>query len=127
MALALSNTFHDSSTRCESLLFQQSGLQAYNGAHKMHGYTFYLTTEDDNWTEAPWNYGSSALGIMNVPCLIGAVLGCAYGGWFSDQFVRWVTKRNGGIQEAEFRLWLLLPATIFFPNWHASLWHWKRK
>ncbi|KAG0650383.1 putative MFS-type transporter [Hyphodiscus hymeniophilus] len=77
--------------------------------------TFYLTTEDDNWTEVPWSYGSSALGIMNLPCLLGAVIGCAYGGWFSDHFMRWMTKCNGGIQEAEFRLYLLLPATILFP------------
>jgi MFS family permease len=53
---------------------------------------------------------------MDMPCLIGAVLGCAYGGWFSDPFVRWMTRRNGGIQEAEMRLWLLLPATILFPT-----------
>jgi MFS family permease len=63
--------------------------------------TFYLTTEDDIWIEPPWNYGTAALGIMNLPCLIGAILGCAYGGWFSDKFVRWMTRRNGGIQEAE--------------------------
>lgn len=77
--------------------------------------TFYLTTEDDNWTLGPWNYGDVALGVMQVPCLIGAILGCAYGGWFSDRFVQWMTRRNNGIQEAEFRLWLLLPASICFP------------
>lgn len=78
--------------------------------------TFYLTTEDDNWTSSPWNYGTGALGVMDMPCLIGAVLGCAYGGWFSDPFVRWMTRRNGGIQEAEMRLWLLIPATVLFPT-----------
>ena len=77
--------------------------------------TFYLTTEDDSWTLPPWNYSDAALGNMNIPCLIGAVLGCMYGGWFSDPFVRWMARRNGGIQEAEMRLWLLLPATLFFP------------
>jgi len=78
--------------------------------------TFYLTSESDNWTGPPWNYGTGALGVMDMPCLIGAVLGCAYGGWFSDPFVRWMTRRNGGIQEAEMRLWLLLPATVLFPT-----------
>ena len=78
--------------------------------------TFYLTTESNNWTSSPWNYGTSALGTMDMPCLIGAVLGCAYGGWLSDPFVRWMTRRNGGIQEAEMRLWMLLPATILFPT-----------
>ena len=51
---------------------------------------------------------------MDIPCLIGDVFGCAYGGWFSDKFVNQMTRRNGGIQEAEFRLWLLLPASLFF-------------
>jgi MFS family permease len=78
--------------------------------------TFYLTSESNNWTSSPWNYSTSALGIMDMPCLIGAVLGCLYGGWFSDPFVRWMTRRNDGIQEAEMRLWLLLPATILFPT-----------
>lgn len=78
--------------------------------------TFYLTSESDNWTGPPWNYGTAALGVMDMPCLIGAVLGCAYGGWFSDPFVRWMTRRNGGIQEAEMRLWLLLPTIALFPT-----------
>jgi len=52
---------------------------------------------------------------MNVPCLIGAVIGCIYGGWFSDYFVRWMAKRNGGIAEAEHRLWLMFPAAIISP------------
>ena len=67
--------------------------------------TFYLTTEDDFWTEGPWNYSSASLGIMNLPCLIGAILGCAYGGWYSDRFVRWMTRRNGGVS---FRCLFLL-------------------
>jgi hypothetical protein len=75
---------------------------------------FYLTTESDIWSGPPWNYGTGALGNMEMPSLIGAVLGCAYGGWFSDRFVRWMTRRNRGIQEAEMSLWLLLLATILF-------------
>ncbi|KAJ5481551.1 hypothetical protein N7475_000363 [Penicillium sp. IBT 31633x] len=77
--------------------------------------TFYITVEDDNWYEAPWNYSNTAVGIMNVPTLIGAVIGCIYGGWFSDFFVVWYTKRNKGIFEAEQRLWLMLPVAFIGP------------
>lgn len=77
--------------------------------------TFYLTVQDDNWTEAPYNYGDAADAIMNVPTLIGAVIGCIYGGWFSDVFVHWMAKRNGGISEAEHRLWLMYPPAIISP------------
>lgn len=75
--------------------------------------SFYLTTEDDNWTSAPYNYGDAADAIMLVPTLIGSVIGCVYGGWFSDVFVQWMAKRNNGISEAEHRLWLMyLPGII---------------
>jgi MFS family permease len=77
--------------------------------------TFYLTVEDDNWSEAPWNYGDVGVGLMNVPCLIGAILGCLYGGYLSDIFMVWMAKRNGGIREAEHRLWLLYPLAIISP------------
>jgi MFS family permease len=78
--------------------------------------TFYLTVEEDNWYEAPWFYTDAAVGIMNVPTLIGALLGCIYGGWFSDFFVLWMAKRNNGIFEAEMRLWLLLPVAFIGPT-----------
>lgn len=76
--------------------------------------SFYLTVEDDNWTSAPFNYGDRADAIMCLPTLIGAIIGCVYGGWFSDLFVRWLAKRNNnGISEAEDRLWLMfLPALV---------------
>ncbi|KAJ5154928.1 uncharacterized protein N7500_010367 [Penicillium coprophilum] len=77
--------------------------------------TFYLTVEADNWYGPPWNYTDAAVGIMNVPTLIGSVLGCIYGGWFSDFFVMWMAKRNKGIFEAEQRLWLLLPVAFIGP------------
>ena len=77
--------------------------------------TFYLTVEEDNYYNAPWNYTDAAVGIMNVPTLIGACIGCIYGGWFSDLFVAWMAKRNGGIFEAEQRLWLMFPVALIGP------------
>ena len=77
--------------------------------------TFYLTIEEDNYYEAPWFYTDAAVGIMNVPTLIGACLGCIYGGWFSDFFVTWMARRNGGVFEAEQRLWLLFPVAFIGP------------
>ncbi|KAJ5107694.1 hypothetical protein N7456_004369 [Penicillium angulare] len=77
--------------------------------------TFYLTVEEDNYYEAPWFYTDAAVGIMNVPTLIGACIGCIYGGWFSDFFVTWMAKRNHGIFEAEQRLWLLFPVAFIGP------------
>ncbi|KAF2495266.1 MFS general substrate transporter [Lophium mytilinum] len=77
--------------------------------------TFYLTLEEDNWYGPPWNYTDAQDAVMNVPCIIGSFIGCIYGGYFSDVFVRWMARRNGGIAEAEHRLWLMFPAAIFSP------------
>jgi MFS family permease len=78
--------------------------------------TFYLTVEEDNWYGPPWNYSDAADGLMNVPCLIGAVIGATYGGWLSDKFMIWMAKRNGGVSEAEHRLWLMYPCAAIFPT-----------
>lgn len=77
--------------------------------------TFYLTVEEDNWYDAPWYYTDAAVGIMNVPTLIGACIGCIYGGWFSDHFVMWMARRNNNIFEAEQRLWLMFPVALIAP------------
>ncbi|PIA96064.1 putative MFS-type transporter [Cercospora beticola] len=77
--------------------------------------SFYLTVEEDNYYDPPWNYSNQAVAIMNVPTLIGATIGCIYGGWFSDIFVKYLAKRRGGISEAEDRLWLMYLSAIINP------------
>ncbi|GMM37028.1 Hol1 protein [Saccharomycopsis crataegensis] len=77
--------------------------------------TFYLTTEDDLYYDAPYNYSDAGVAIMNIPCLIGAAIGCYYAGSLSDWFVLQLAKRNNGILEAEFRLWFIFLAAIISP------------
>ncbi|KAF4471320.1 hypothetical protein FALBO_1780 [Fusarium albosuccineum] len=77
--------------------------------------SFYLTVEEDYWIEPPWNYSDAAVGNMNLPCLIGSVIGCFYGGYCSDEFILWMAKRNKGIMEAEFRLYLMVLCVVIFP------------
>ncbi|GME77745.1 unnamed protein product [Ambrosiozyma monospora] len=69
--------------------------------------TFYLTTEDNDYYDPPFNYSNHAVALMNIPCVIGAVMGCCYAGVLSDKFVRYLAKRRGGVQEAEDYLWFL--------------------
>ncbi|KAF7562273.1 hypothetical protein G7046_g1857 [Stylonectria norvegica] len=77
--------------------------------------SFYLTVQEDYWIEDPWNYDDSAVGNMNLPCLIGSVIGCFYGGYCSDRFLAWMSRRNKGIMEAEFRLYLMFLCVVIFP------------
>ncbi|KAK6201703.1 transport protein [Scheffersomyces amazonensis] len=93
--------------------------------------TFYLTVEDDVYYDPPYNYGNVGVALMNIPTLIGSVIGCFFAGKLSDYFSIWMAKRNGGIQEAEFRLWFLfVPAFIapvglvLFAVGTDQDWHW---
>ncbi|ODV80808.1 MFS general substrate transporter [Suhomyces tanzawaensis NRRL Y-17324] len=93
--------------------------------------TFYLTVEDDNYYDAPYNYSNTGVALMNVPTLIGAVIGCFYAGTLSDYFTIWMAKRNKGIQEAESRLWFLILPGVFAPIGLVCFglgtdrdWHW---
>ncbi|CUM67590.1 uncharacterized protein PRCAT00005290001 [Priceomyces carsonii] len=77
--------------------------------------SFFLTTEDDYFPEAPWNYSETGVAIMNVATLVGAAIGCCFAGFCSDWHVLWLSKRNNGILEPEFRLWLLFATLIISP------------
>jgi len=67
--------------------------------------SFYLTTEDTFFYDPPYNYSNAGVALMNIPCLIGAVIGCVYAGTISDYIVLWMARRNKGVVEAEFRLY----------------------
>lgn len=77
--------------------------------------SFYLTVEEDHWVEEPWNYSDAAVANMNIPTLIGSIIGCFYGGYCSDKFLIWMSRRNNGIMEAEFRLYLMALCIVVFP------------
>ncbi|GJD03671.1 Major facilitator superfamily transporter [Colletotrichum higginsianum IMI 349063] len=78
--------------------------------------TFYLTVQEDWWYGPPWNYSAAAVGNMNLPTLIGSLVGCVYGGYGSDRFMLWMIKRNKGVMESEFRLYLMALCTVVFPT-----------
>lgn len=77
--------------------------------------TFFLTTQDTFFYDAPWNYSETGVAIMNVATLIGAVIGCIMSGVLSDYHVLWLAKRNNGIMEPEYRLWLLFITLFISP------------
>ncbi|GKT94928.1 major facilitator superfamily transporter [Colletotrichum tofieldiae] len=78
--------------------------------------TFYLTVQEDWWYGPPWNYSAAAVGNMNLPTLIGSLVGCVYGGYGSDRFMLWMIKRNKGVMESEFRLYLMALCAVVFPT-----------
>jgi hypothetical protein len=59
-----------------------------------------------------YNFTSFQTGLVYIAPFIGAVLGTAIAGKLSDQIVKVMAKRNGGMYEPEFRLVMALPIAI---------------
>ncbi|KAL4740236.1 MFS transporter [Aspergillus similis] len=64
-------------------------------------------------TAPPWNMSTVAVGnLTGIAPLIGSALGTVMGGWLCDLCSRIMASRNGGVHEPEFRLPVMLPATV---------------
>ncbi|OJD15365.1 hypothetical protein AJ78_04370 [Emergomyces pasteurianus Ep9510] len=70
-----------------------------------------LTTLATFFSESPYNFSPSTLGLMPLALLIGAGIGSLWGGLFTDWLLLRLSKGQGGIYEPEHRLWtyLLMP------------------
>ncbi|CAI6097655.1 unnamed protein product [Clonostachys chloroleuca] len=54
----------------------------------------------------PYNFSASIVGLSYVSCLIGVFIGAYFSGPLGDKFILWKARRNNGIMEPEYRLWL---------------------
>lgn len=70
------------------------------------------TTSAISFAGPPYNFSSAAIGNINIAPFIGMFLGSIFGGWFNDKSIIWLSKRNHGIYEPEFRLYGLLFANL---------------
>ncbi|KAH7347957.1 major facilitator superfamily domain-containing protein [Pyrenochaeta sp. MPI-SDFR-AT-0127] len=52
----------------------------------------------------PYNLSPAGVGYMSIGPFVGGVLGCLIAGALMDPLTIWLSKRNGGVYEAEFRL-----------------------
>lgn len=60
----------------------------------------------------PYNWSPSMNGLINIPGLIGNLLGGWAGGSLVDHFCDWRLRRHGGVFEPESRLYLLALPTV---------------
>lgn len=58
------------------------------------------------WNEVKTGY------VYTAP-FVGAILGFLFSGLFADWTAKWMTRRNGGVYEPEFRIVLVIPQLIF--------------
>lgn len=61
-------------------------------------------TQSQNFAAPPYNFDSQSIGFMNFAILIGAGIGLATAGPFSDWVSARATRKNHGIREPEMRL-----------------------
>jgi hypothetical protein len=60
----------------------------------------------------PYHFSSSMVGLSYIAPLIGSLLGAVWGGLVGDKVALYLARRNGGIREAEHRLWVLIVSGI---------------
>ncbi|KAJ5771134.1 uncharacterized protein N7511_003185 [Penicillium nucicola] len=76
-------------------------------------FTVVATTQSEYLALPPYNFGTTGIGLLNVPPFIGSVLGCIWGGPVSDWSIKFLARRNEGIYEPEMRLYIsFLPAIV---------------
>ncbi|KAH0538816.1 hypothetical protein FGG08_004592 [Glutinoglossum americanum] len=60
----------------------------------------------------PYNFNPLATGLVYLSPFVGGILGTVVAGKVSDIIVRFMTKRNGGVYEPEFRLVMAIPVAV---------------
>src|ERR1700744_6166078 len=75
-------------------------------------FLFWNLTESSVLSGPPHNFTESQVGYANFGFAIGALLGLAVTGPFSDWVANMATRRNRGVREAEMRLPALLPFLV---------------
>lgn len=73
---------------------------------------FFNITESVILHHPPYNWSSSAVGYSNFSFVIGALIGLATAGPYSDWIAARATRKNKGIREAEMRLPALIPYLV---------------
>ncbi|KAL5119984.1 hypothetical protein ACEQ8H_002082 [Pleosporales sp. CAS-2024a] len=61
----------------------------------------------------PYALNPAQIGLTNLPLLAVGLIGSPLSGWASDAIAKFMARRNKGVFEPEFRLVLMVPATIF--------------
>ncbi|EGC41682.1 MFS transporter [Histoplasma capsulatum var. duboisii H88] len=59
-----------------------------------------------------YNFSALGTGLIYISPFVGGIVGTVVAGKFSDIVVRFMTRRNGGIYEPEFRLVMAVPITL---------------
>ncbi|TVY89979.1 putative MFS-type transporter, partial [Lachnellula willkommii] len=74
------------------------------------GLTLIALLQDTIFSAAPYNLSSSDIGLTNLPLFAVGLVGTLTSGYCADFVVQYMTRKNNGIYEPEFRLVLMFVA-----------------
>lgn len=63
-------------------------------------------------TAEPYNFSTTATGLVFFAALVGSCIGWGTG-VLSDHVVIFLARRNGGVKEPEMRLYTLMPCAVY--------------
>lgn len=78
-------------------------------------FSIILTTLSTYFTQPPYNFSPSGVGLLNLPPFIGGVIALVLS-TSNDWIILQLAKRNNGVFEPEMRLWLALPGVLACPG-----------
>jgi hypothetical protein len=74
-----------------------------------------ISTNASIYQSAPYNFSPGINNLINLPAVIGCVIGAWSGGAFSDYLAERSARKNNGIFEPESRLVALIPSFFIVP------------
>ncbi|KAF8857814.1 hypothetical protein BDZ45DRAFT_743988 [Acephala macrosclerotiorum] len=69
----------------------------------------------DFFSSDPYEFSTSGTELLNLAPFIGAVVAAPYSGLSSDWAIIWLSKRNDGVYEPEFHLYLAISPMLIRP------------
>ncbi|KAK6464018.1 putative ion transporter [Scheffersomyces coipomensis] len=70
------------------------------------------TSQSIIFSGAPYYFSANKVGLTNISCCVGSIIGMLYGGPFVDWLTIRLARRNNGVLEPEFRLYAMVVPTI---------------
>ncbi|KAF2267674.1 MFS general substrate transporter [Lojkania enalia] len=81
----------------------------------MYGYQYLIFTTFPRVFQGQYDFTKSSVGLVYLGIGVGFLVALVFSGMISDQLVKYLTKRNGGIAKPKYRLPLLFAGALLAP------------
>jgi MFS family permease len=81
----------------------------------VYGYLYLLFTTIPSVYQSTYHFSQGAAGLTYLGIGVGSLIGLLIFGTISDKILIYLTKRNNGVGEPEFRMPPLIPGSLFIP------------